>query len=95
MDLKNDETLQAIVEEAVIANAKYGSPKSTQESLGVLLEEFDELKAAIHANHASNIAYEAIQVAAVAYRLAKAVDDAEPDFFSRSGFQTKTTGKEL
>jgi NTP pyrophosphatase (non-canonical NTP hydrolase) len=54
------------------ATARYGLPASTHESLGVLLEEFTELQAAIHANALESVREEAIQVAAVALRLAAA-----------------------
>lgn len=77
--------LSAIMEEAERAAAKYGPPTSTQEALGVLLEEFDELKEAIHANSAPEIAHEAVQVAAVAYRLAMALDSGSTAFYRRSG----------
>lgn len=78
-------TLQMIIEEAQHANGKYGAPTSTHEALGVLLEEFDELKAAIHMNKSSSIEHEAIQVASVAYRLALAIASCDLAFFDRSG----------
>lgn len=54
------------------AECKYGHPSSTHESLGVLLEEVHELTEAIRQNSAGAIQKEAIQVAAVALRLAEA-----------------------
>lgn len=59
----------AIIAEAERAHVKYGDFTSTHEALGVLLEEFDELRAAIHANALYSVATEAMQVSAVALRL--------------------------
>jgi len=59
----------AIVAEAEAARDKYGDFTSTHEALGVLVEEFDELRAAIHANDLAAISKESCQVAAVALRL--------------------------
>ena len=84
-----NETLQSIVDESEQAQAKYGSPASAHEALGVLMEEFDELKSAIHANKSASVEHEAIQVASVAYRLALAVASGESSFWIRSGFTTK------
>jgi len=77
--------LQAIFDEATRAASNYGPPTSTQESLGVLLEEFDELKEAIHANNRTQICREAIQVAAVSYRLAVECTNGNVAFARRSG----------
>lgn len=84
-----DDVLQAIVEESARAHGKYGPPTSAHESLGVLLEEFEELRAAIHLNLASAVAKEAVQVASVAYRLALACQRGELAFYARSGFAGK------
>jgi hypothetical protein len=73
-----------IFAEADLASVRYGPPASTHESLGVLLEEFDELRQAVHANDCGSIRYEAIQIAAVAYRLALACSRCEPAFMTRS-----------
>jgi NTP pyrophosphatase (non-canonical NTP hydrolase) len=81
-----DDTLREIRAEAERAAGKYGPPTSTHESLGVLLEEFDELKNAVHANKSESVRAEAIQVAAVAYRLALAVAGGNIAFYDRSGF---------
>lgn len=56
---------------------RYGAFQSTHEALGVLMEEFDELRAAIHANALESVRMEAIQIAAVAMRLAEACRDNE------------------
>ena len=79
-------TLQAIQDEAEHAHGKYGPPTSTHEALGVLMEEFNELRAAIHQNKSASVAEEAIQVAAVAYRLALAIASGDVAFWWRSGF---------
>jgi hypothetical protein len=59
----------AIIAEAERAQERYGDFTSTHEALGVLQEEFDELRAAIHANSMQACAKEAMQVSAVALRL--------------------------
>lgn len=80
-----DEILTEIRAEAERAHGKFGPPISTHESLGVLLEEFDELKEAIHDNAADRIMREAIQVASVAYRLALELRRGNMLFHDRSG----------
>lgn len=67
------------------AHGLYGAPTSSHESLGVLLEEFDELRQAIHANKRESIREEAIDIAAAAMRLALAIERAELAFLHRSG----------
>jgi hypothetical protein len=63
-------TLHDIRAEAATAAERYGDFTSTHEALGVLSEEWDELREAIHANDLGRIYREAVQVAAVALRLA-------------------------
>ena len=77
------DTLRDILEEADRAQVKYGSFTSTHESLGVLTEEYLELIDAIRRNDPVAVRREAIQVAAVALRLA---DEGSPEFTKRSGF---------
>lgn len=84
-----DKTLRTISGEAEHAALRFGPPTSTHESLGVLLEEFDELKESIHTNSADRIYKEAVQVAAVAYRLALEVAMGSPAFLDRSGLKRK------
>ena len=67
--------------------AAYGEPASVQESMGVLLEEFHELREAVHSNKSESIRMEAVQVAAVALRLAEAIEHASPSFMVRSGLR--------
>jgi NTP pyrophosphatase (non-canonical NTP hydrolase) len=75
-------TLSKIEREQAKAAGKYGAFTSTHEALGVLIEEYEELKDAIRANDLSAVAHEAVQVAAVAARLADAC--AGKDFQKRS-----------
>lgn len=57
------------------AEVRYGQFASTHEALGVAVEEFDELRDAIHANDLVATRDEALDVAAVMLRLASACDD--------------------
>ena len=81
-----EEQIQAnLKKESKRADEKFGGFHSSHEGLGVLLEEFDELKAAIHENHAVHTYHEAIQVASVALRLARSICD--EDCRERSGME--------
>ena len=64
------------------ADRRWGHFKSTHEGLGVLIEELDELKSAIHANKTESVREEAIQIAAVATRIAYSMS--EPTTIERS-----------
>lgn len=66
--------LDVIREEANRAFLRYGALASTHEALGVLTEEYSELIQAIRGNRMDRIREEAIQVAAVALRLAESCD---------------------
>lgn len=63
-------------EEIERADAKYGPFASAHEGYGVLCEEVAELLDAIRSNQKTAIQTEAIQVAAVALRLAESLEDA-------------------
>jgi len=63
-------SLTAIIAKAESAEDRYGPFASTHEALGVACEEWDELRAAIHANDLDAAHKEAIDLAAVMYRLA-------------------------
>ena len=78
-------SLGRVEEEAESAQAKYGPFTSTHEAYGVLAEELKELLDAIHLNDIEAIKGEAIQVAAVATRLAEQCATAVPSFTNRSG----------
>ena len=70
--------------EANRAFAKYGDFKSTHEAYGVLAEEVAELLDAIRSNSIGSIEKEAIQVAAVASRLAGQCRYPSRSFLTRS-----------
>ena len=76
-----------IAVEITIATNRYGDYASVQEAYGVLAEEMAELLDAIHANASESVRAEAIQIAAVATRLAEHCRD-HPAFSKRSGFKT-------
>jgi len=65
---------------------RYGLFRSTHEGYGVLAEEVLELLLAIRTNDPIDIRTEAIQVAAVATRIAMSLDN--PDCLERSGCET-------
>ena len=72
-----------IAAEADAADGKYGPFRSTHEGLGVLMEEVHELIEAIRLNSPEEVRLEAIQVSAVAYRIAQSLD--YEDTLRRSG----------
>ena len=78
-------TWAAIEREANGAAAIYGPFRSTHEALGVLTEEYHELIEAVRSNDLARIAREAIQVSAVAARLADQCAGPLPEFRKRSG----------
>ena len=63
-----------IVSEALRSERKYGCFRSTHEAYGVLAEEMAELLDAIRANDLDAVRVEAVQVSAVAMRLANESD---------------------
>lgn len=69
--------------EATLADEGYGPFTSSHEGLGVLLEEVAELQDAIRSNVDVAIACEALQVAAVALRIAEGMG--QPATRQRSG----------
>lgn len=73
----------SVIDEATRSWDKFGPYTSSHEAYGVIAEEVAELLDAIRGNDMDAIRKEAIQVAAVAYKLACDVDD--PDFRGRSG----------
>lgn len=70
----NADLLNRIANEATRAEKRYGPFTSTHEGLGVLTEEYHELIEAIRANNFERIAKEAIQMSAVAARIAECLD---------------------
>ena len=71
-----------VSDEAAKAHERYGHFHSSHEGFGVLDEEVAELRDAIRANDIDAIRREAIQVSAVALRIAMATECA--DFIKRS-----------
>lgn len=67
------------------AATSYGPIASTHEALGVILEELDELLAAIRANDMLHIRDEALDLAAIAIRLAETASDPDSPMVARSG----------
>ncbi len=63
--------LLKIEAEAEASRARWGAYRSQHEAYGVLAEEVHELLCAIQANDEASIRHEAMQVAAVAFRLAR------------------------
>ncbi len=82
---RRDSMLRDIADEAATADARYGPFHSTHEGLGVLIEEVAELTDAIRSNKIGSVEMEAIQVAAVALRLAESCRMALTNFCKRSG----------
>lgn len=68
--MKDGNLMTDIIREAADASVKFGPFASTHEALGVLMEEVSELIEAIRANDMAQIQKEAVQVSAVAFRLA-------------------------
>lgn len=61
------EQMRGVIESA---HCKYGDFASTHEALGVALEEWNELQAAIQANKLGSVEHECVDLAAVLIRLA-------------------------
>lgn len=81
--------LQEIAAEADRAEERYGPFRSTHEGYGVIAEEVAELLDAIRENGPKAIRREALQVAAVALRIAEQCDamvGLTAEFSDRSGF---------
>ena len=78
-------SLSHIEDEMDAAQRRYGPFTSTHEAYGVLAEEVAELLEAVRSNDAGSIAAEAVQVAAVAARLAEQCSTGDRDFLNRSG----------
>lgn len=63
---------------------KYGSFASTHEAIGVAVEEWDELREAIHLNDIIATRNECIDLAAVLIRLARSIDARDRNLINRS-----------
>lgn len=80
-----DQVMKEIDDQIVGAEKRFGPFTSSHEAYGVLAEEVAELLDAIRANASESVRYEAIQVAAVASRIAEYCRDNKA-FADRSGF---------
>lgn len=78
-----DDIYEEVQSEVYQAGKKYGDFRSTHEGYGVLAEEVAELLDAIRSNKRYAVEFEAIQVAAVAIRIANSLID--KDVRVRSG----------
>jgi len=63
-----------ILDRISAADDRYGPFASTHEALGVASEEWDELRAAVHANDLAAVQREALDLAAVLIRLHDNID---------------------
>jgi NTP pyrophosphatase (non-canonical NTP hydrolase) len=81
------EIFSCIAREERDAHQKYGPFASAHEGYGVLVEEVAELLDAIRNNHQESAQWEACQVSAVAWRLAKCLTDGHEDTLKRSGMR--------
>lgn len=70
--MMHDDIMYKIESRMSAAEARYGSFASTHEALGVAVEEWDELRAAIQSNDLTAISDECVDLAAVLVRLARA-----------------------
>lgn len=68
--MKWTDDITATLDRMVSAESRYGEFASTHEALGVALEEWDELRAAVKANALGSVEMEALDLAAVLIRLA-------------------------
>jgi len=79
--MKTPEALQRRIE---YAEARFGPFASTHEALGVLDEEFTELRESVHLNDLVACRHEALDIAAAAIRLADALLDPDSPMSKRS-----------
>lgn len=70
--MMHDDIMYEIESRMSAAEDRYGPFASTHEALGVAVEEWDELRAAIRSNDLSAVADECVDLAAVLVRLARA-----------------------
>lgn len=89
MPATDSSALSAAVTAALVvarrAELRYGPFASAHEALGVLAEEWDELRGAVHKNSLGTIRAEAEDLATVALRLAAACREPSETFARRSG----------
>jgi NTP pyrophosphatase (non-canonical NTP hydrolase) len=74
MALIDLETLNDEIEQRIeTAQTRYGHFASTHEALGVMSEEWDELRDAIRSNALGSVEHECLDLAAVCIRLARSL----------------------
>ncbi len=81
--MTRQEVSDAVLSQSLRDEEKYGPYTSAHEGYGVLAEEVAELLEAIHMNYRDGVMQEAIQIAAVAIRIAEACENEA--FCKRSG----------
>lgn len=69
--MAHDDLIYELEDRIAKARERYGPFASTHEALGVALEEWDELRAAVHANALASVESECLDLAAVLVRLAR------------------------
>ena len=69
--MAHDDLIYELEERMSAAQARYGDFASTHEALGVAIEEWDELRQAVHANALASVEDECLDLAAVLVRLAR------------------------
>lgn len=67
--------LTLVVHRMEAADDRYGAFTSSHEALGVALEEWTELIAAVQSNELGAVRYEALDLAAVCVRMAEACEN--------------------
>lgn len=75
--MAHDDLIYEVEERISAAQSRYGDFASTHEALGVALEEWDELRVAVHANALASIEDECLDLAAVLIRLARSLRNQE------------------
>jgi len=79
--MKTPEALQRRID---YAESRFGPIASTHEALGVLFEEFHELRESVQQNDLVAVRHEALDIAAAAIRLADALLDLDSPIARRS-----------
>ena len=71
--MAHDDLIYEIENRITAATARYGAFASTHEAMGVALEEWDELRNAVHSNALGAVEHECLDLAAVLIRLARCI----------------------
>lgn len=78
-----DDLIYELEERMNTAEKRYGDFSSTHEAMGVALEEWDEFRQSVWSNDLGSIEHEALDLAAVLLRLARALRN-DPILMQRS-----------